>query len=947
LSLALAGLIAVLGTTAAGSAMAERPGPTTQTSGGIRLVGEINTHCSLAGSQVMPEGVDPGLGVLVLVLPCSRQLALFSTTTGRQLAAIDVGNDSGFAQLPVDPVRHLVFLRGSGSANSGNPTDADASTVRVYSLTALLAGRPSLKATISVPANALALAASSGASTTSIKPPGAGSTGLVGDVSLAPTGAAVDVETGFLYLTLTENFGNTYSTTSSRGPGNQDVYLVGIDVRGRTLRWSMQLDECSSPAMGNGTEPVVVAGHRGARVVAVGCLTAKASPVPGSSGGGQAGGGVAGTGVSATGIGSMLSYSVPLTSQGMPVTGAVRFALGRTNALYAVADPDSGRIYWVTAPPFGSGAASDSGPAAVAYDPLHAAYVAAPTIGDAKVADGTGLAVGAAGGRLYAVGPQGIAKVDTSADGGQGTVYPGYSCFARSVAVDGRLRRLFVRPTSSCTQVDPTGLDPPHLLMYQDTSYQAPAAQPMPPDSYTQQVDPASPSTDAAYNGHTEATGVRVRLVGGAKGVVRGVSFGASHPFEQAIEQQTSAFDGETHELDLGVAHLADLDNYHAGASAAGALADGTTGGQVTSTGGQWPFDVHHEAACSAPGTAGGSATSTPDVYARVACDPGQQGTSAVASGGALGVALVAAGQSAAADAAPASMNIGRSEVSAKVWLDSHGIASQVDSVVHGIAIGIVQIESVKVSVLCHAHGVRGTASCDFSRQLLGVSVGGIPTAPSGCTDTVRGSQVDQGCGALQDALNAVYPPYLVFSTPLPDRRPGYVAGSPGGYQAVAQKEHYEHLQDSLVSYDSSLQIPGLEMLYVNDSAQSPSRLDVQLADVQSEARFGLSTRSSCALNCGQRLDKTPASPTQSPASPTSPTAALLRPAVDQASGSPSGHDAAVLTRVLDGLRWLLRTPGEAALVALTLALLTSPLGLAARRRRLDRLVGADIGATA
>jgi len=937
-SLALAVLMVVVGTTSARSATADESALVTPSSGGIRLVGEINTHCSLGGGQVMPEGVDPGLGLLVLVLPCSRQLAVFSTATGRELAATDVGDDSGFAQLPVDPVRHLVFLTGSGSSSAANPAGADASTVRVYSLSALLAGRSPLQATISVPANALVLAASSGSFTTSSKPAGAGSTGLAGDVSLAPTGGAVDAQTGSFYLTLTENFGNIYSATSARGPGNQDVFVVGIDVRARTIRWSMLLDECSSPAMGNGTEPVVVAGNRGARIVAVGCLTAKASPIPGSSGGGQADGGVAGTGVSATGIGSMLSYGVPLTSQGMPVPDGVRFALGRTNALYGVADPESGRIYWVTAPPFGSGAAFDSGPAAVAFDPVHDAYVAAPTIGGPNVADGTGLAVGAAGGHLYAVGPQGIAKVDTTANGGQGTVYPGYSCFARSVAVDGHLRRLFVRPTPSCARADRTGLDPPYLLVYQDTSQQAAAAQPMPPDSYTQQVDPAAPSTVAVFNGHTEGTGVRLRLVGGAKGVVRGVTFGASHPFEETIEQHAAAFDGETHELDLGVAHLADLDNYHAGASAAGALADGTTGGQVTSTGGQWPFDVHHEAACSAPGITSGSTTATQDVYARVACHSGQSGVSAFASGGALGVALVAAGQARAADAAPASMNIGRSEVSARVWLDSHGIASQVDSVVHGVTVGVARIETVSVSVLCRARGLRGTASCDFFRQILGVSIDGVPTAPSGCTDRVNGVRVDRGCGALQDALNAVYSPYLVFSMPLPDRRPGYVAGSLGGYQAVAQKELYEYLQDSLVSYDSSLQIPGLEMLYVNDSAQSPSRLDVQLADVQSEARLGLSTQASCALGCDQRHDKPPVLGDHKSATPISPTAALARPAVDGAPGDLADRDVAVLRRVLDGLRWLVRTPGEAALIALTLALLTSPLGLAARRRRLDLL---------
>jgi len=913
-----------------------------QTSG-IHPVGRIATHCSVANSVPVPEGVDADLGVLVLLLPCSRRLTLFSTKTGRELASADVGNSQGFSLLPIDPKRHLVFLIGSGSVVSPPSTQVYTSTIQIYSLTALLAGRTALIGSVGVPADAVLLAASTA-------DPGGGSTsaagtGAVGDVSLRPSGAAVDPKTGFLYVTLYENLGNTDSATSSRGPGNQDVYVAGVDLAKRVVRSSMFLSECSAPAIGNGTEPVTVAGAGAAKVLAVGCLTAKASPIPGSSGGGQAGGGVAGTGVSVTGIGSMLSYSIPIDGTGGLVSDSARFVLGRTNALYGIGDPDSGRIFWVTAPPFESGVASDAGPAAVAFDPLNVAYVAAPTVGDARVSNGVGLAVAAAGGRLYAVSRGGVTVADATANGGQGTVFPGFSCFAHAMAVDGHLRRLFISPASSCADADSSANGPPYVLMYQDAVGQVSASPPPAPDSYTQQIGPNAGPTLATFNGHAEATGARVRVVGAASGVLRGVTFGASHPVEEALQQHGKQVDGDTYDLELSAVQFADLDNFHAGAAAAAALADKASAKQLTDAGAQWPFDTSNQAACSAPGKASGTTTFTDDTYARVSCSSGTNGTTAAAGAGVLGMALVAAGKESSASLVPGSLSIGRSESSTHVYQDQHGaMTTETDSVVHGISIGPVTIDTVAANLTCHAHGSMGTASCEYVRNVLGVSVVGGSDVQAGCTDRVRKGHVDNGCGALLDVLNSLYPPYLAFAMPLPDRRAGYIAGSPGGYQAVGQRALFEHLQDSLVSYDGSLEVPGFEVLYVNDSAQSPSRLDVQLADVEAEARYGVKTVASCSMGCGKGPvshlpGPLPHVPTDSGSeTPTRPMAApTLTPGVD------GGR---VLTRVLDGLQWLVRNPEDAALIAITLALMYSPLGLAARRRRLFYLSDANLAAS-
>jgi len=941
---ALAVVILIVASSLGEPAVATIPTATVDTATpGIHLVGRIATHCSVADSVPVPEGVDADLGVLVLLLPCSRRLTLFSTRTGRELASVDVGTAQGFSLLPIDPVRHLVFLIGSGSVASPSSSQVYTSTIQIYSLTALLAGRTVLVGSIGVPADAVLLAASTadpgGRST-----PAAG-TGAAGDASLEPSGAAIDAKTGFLYLTLYENLGNTDSATSSRGPGNQDVYVAAIDVAKRVVRSSMFLSECASPAIGNGTEPVTVAGTGAAKVLAVGCLTAKASPIPGSSGGGQAGGGVAGTGASVTGFGSMLSYSIPLDRTGDLVADGTRFVLGRTNALYGVGDPDSGRIFWVTAPPFESGVASDAGPAAVAFDPLNLAYVAAPTVGDARVSNGVGLAVAAAGGRLYAVSRGGVTVADATANGGQGTVFPGFSCFAHALAVDGHLRRLFVLPASSCTSNESSANGPPYVFVFQDAVGQVSASPPPDPDSYTQQIGPNAGPTLATFNGHAEATGARVRVVGALSGVLRGVTFGASHPVEEALQQHGKQVDGDTYDLELSAVQFADLDNFHAGAAAAAALADKASAKQLTDAGAQWPFDTNHQAACSAPGKATGTTTFTDDTYARVSCSSGAQGTTATASAGAVGMALVAARKDSSASVVPSSFRVGRSESSTHVYQDRHGaMTTETASVVHGIEIGPVTIDTVAAHLTCHAHGSRGTASCDYVRNVLGVSVVGGSDVPAGCTDRVLKGRVDNGCSALLDVLNSLYPPYLAFAMPLPDRRAGYIAGSPGGYQAVGQRALFEHLQDSLVSYDGSLEVPGFEVLYVNDSAQSPSRLDVQLADVEAESRYGVKTVASCSMGCG----KGPVSHLPGPlphvpsdSATDSPTPPMAAPTL--APGADGGR---VLTRVLDGLRWLMRNPEDIALIAITLALLYSPLGLAARRRRLFFLSNANLAAS-
>ncbi|MHB8339899.1 MAG: hypothetical protein ACYDB7_01850 [Mycobacteriales bacterium] len=230
----------------------------------------------------------------------------------------------------------------------------------------------------------------------------------------------------------------------------------------------------------------------------------------------------------------------------------------------------------------------------------------------------------------------------------------------------------------------------------------------------------------------------------------------------------------------------------------------------------------------------------------------------------------------------------------------------------------------------------------------------GLPAgAPTGCAETFSAAHPaglgTGSCAQLLAALNQVDPGFLIFSMPRPDLLPDQLTGSPGGYQAVGQRGFYQHLQDAVLNDDSSIQIPGLEVLYVNDSYDRPSRLDVQLADIEAESHYGITplggaggafTSSTTGLGLGALVRRGGLAATLGPGGAAGSSVAILSSAQ---RADPAGLVAGVaqlVQRVFAGLVWLLRSPGTAGLVALLLALLASPLFLAARRRRLETLDG-------
>jgi hypothetical protein len=917
---------------------------------GFAQVGRIQIGtCGIRGSAV-----DPALHMLVLVRvvigeACQREagtdayfLDAYSTLTGRRIARAPftfTGSGTVMTGEPgIDPIRHRLFV-ALGTTQAGSPD-----RVLEFSLHTLVSGVRSIAATgeTLVPNNVVQLAASGA----SVSPtPTENATGASGDVSLLPTGIRYDPTDDAVYLVLVENFGGTTSLTSAHGPGSQDVYLLRVDPAAHHVTWAYLLGQCVfslsvttlyylTPL----SDPILV--HHGPKgtTVSAGCLASRAPgivPAPQLVTGGGNGDGVTLL------EGSGLVYTLPLDAQGHPVAASVAYRQGRPHTRGALVDQATGRMFLVNTPGDTRAGSSGSGPSAVAYDAATRYYVGAPTIGSHDATNG-GFAVAAGNGRFYAVGKNGVTVFD---DGltppGQGSVFPGYRCTAYSSTLDTGTGRLFVQPRDHCRVSDPAS---PYLDVIED---RVPHAIPVPevdPDSFTQQVDENVKDTVVDFNGHASATAGRVRLVGGVTGFLNGSTFNGYTIVTKAVGSQDSP-DFANHEVSIATIPGADLGQYQSAGHADVQRADNDTQQMATQqTGKKWPYE---QAFCSDPGTRSDRTAYGADSTSSVECRFGSSVT-AIASAGSMGLYALL-GVPNGLDL-PAAVAIGGGSVHATVQKDSKsGIVSNAMSSARGLEIGPVRVAGITVTTTCVAHGRRGTAHCEYHRRIVGVSVTGAPGVPPGCDEsyTNEGYTGATTCASLIQALNAIQPGQLVFSAPVPDKRRGGRTGSPGGYQAVVERERFRHLEDTVLNYDESVEVPGLAVLVLNDSPTQPSRLDLQFASVEAEARYGIHRLSQdCTGPC-----VTP--PSAPPTAQPTPAGPVLRPSPAPRMKHVAGPDSDdrdpidgivgtighLIKRFFDGVRWLLRSPTQAVLVGLVLTLLCQPFFLSRRRRRLELLL--------
>lgn len=914
--------------------------PRTPALGDLTLGGDLHQvgAIPLQGCGLHEEAVDTRLGVFIDIedttyyrcvnQPHQLKFRLFSTRTLQQVGGgvsalagqattTQVGDNANLVS--VDTVRHRLFVVIEESFISRD--------VKVFDLASML-GRSSAslspEATLPIPSTVAPTAGTS-----------ENLTGPASDFSLFPFAMQYDAAFNAVDVVLATEGGTSSSFTSTNGPKSSDVYVIRLDSRSGSVRWTQLLGRCVDHLPG--PTPLGSVQTPQGEVVMAACLYVRgAYPGSGLNGGD--------TTASVEG-GSAMVYAIHLAADGMPAGNPASY-LGRSHAYGGMVDSQDGRAFVASLPPQQNGAAATAaGPAAVTFDLAHGAFIAASTVGDqanATIASAgsadSGFAMTSGGGRFYAVSPLGIRVLDaTATPPGEGQVFPVFSCFAAQSTIDPGTRRLAVLPYHKC--LDASSGQGSSLLVFEDDSDGGGDGQAVAPDSYTRDIAEVPGVTQSTFSGHGSGTGTRVRLVGGSAALLGGATFGGTDVISSVYGSELSAapnpfdqLDYANHELDIARVASSDLDNFQANAAAIAASVDDSTGGAVSKTGQKWPFK---EVSCTAS-SAKPSQPSPDNVAGNVAdvsCDTVHGVTT-----------HVEAGPLALTDSSGLALGSGSSEVRTSTARTSEGMATTVTSTVHGIVLGPIEIQAVTTTATCTAHGRPHTASCTFSRSITGVTNAGVAVAGGGCTDASSGS-----CATLIAELNAVRPDQLVFSAPPPDQRAGYLDGSPGGYQAVAQRDLYQYLQDRTLNYDNSLETPGLDVLYVNDTAKNPSRIDLQFAEVTAQSHYGITPADQFVdLGggggvAGVVIPEVQPPATASPAEVPTPTQNVPT-RNGNSDQSPGAQILAAFNRVWDGLRLLARSPGTALLMACFGGLLLSPLAIARRRRVLQGALREEVG---
>lgn len=937
-------LRSVLALAVAGGALAALPpahatnptGPLVQ----VPLLGSLPvTPCTLRSGVYDNEfGIDSALGVLVEVANVTPdapfcadpsvkapgvRITLRSLRTLRVLARKTIPTSSpsilagGITPLPIDEKHHRIFvpIRAGAGPISG---------VLVVPLTGLSGGGAAPVAkTLTLPT----AVASSGSSIDLVSPDNP--TGVLGDVSLDATGFFYDTATDTLDVLAAEPF-NDPSATSAHGPASTDVYVYQESIATGKTAWVRPLGRCTysfrETAFGETMalpDPIGVVHSGNHATLAAGCLYSRTpQAVIGGVGNNL-------PGVQGLSLGSMLTYLVPLDDHGTPA-GTPSAYIGRPDVISGLVDPHSGRIFYADSTVNSTGvAASAPGPTAVVFDVAHHSYIGAPTVGSSAALGGY-FALATAGNRLYAAGPGGITITDTrGTPPGEGQSFTDFNCFAQSLLTDPKTMRIFVLGHATCND---RYRGAPDVLVYQDNTTISGGVAAPPPDTFTTQVKEQPGLTSSEFNGHAEGVATRIRLVGGTGGLIQGATLGLSTVVGALGAHPPGSADFNDREVDLAKVSGVSVSNYEASAQADPVMLDGETNNNPANV--KLGDQIH----CSGDEVKKPSSYGASDTTTSVTCALATRSANATTTAGPIGLTLAAAGQP---QSTQLPVYVGQSSTTAKVDLSpKDGTVSTTTSEVRDVVIGPVTLDSVSATSQCGAHGRTHTGRCTYTLNIQGAR--GVPGLPAGCTLSLpTSSSGPNACAELVAAINSVMPGQLTVSLPAAQSGADGLQGSPGGYQAIAQRDLYKHLQDSVLNDDDSVQIPGLEVLYVNDSLDQPSRLDIQLANVEAESHYGISRIAPCGALCGPPPPPVPVPPVavhQPP--PTGSVGPTVSSGPTHSGGGVVGSITRVLRRAFDGLKWLLRSPGQTLLVACILGLLAAPLALARRRRRLESLEG-------
>ena len=504
----------------------------------------------------------------------------------------------------------------------------------------------------------------------------------------------------------------------------------------------------------------------------------------------------------------------------------------------------------------------------------------------------------------------------------QGRVFPSFvSTQAGNLLIDPTTSRVFETATLTSNGTN-------RLFALEDDT---PRAAPTPSVSYdTLTTDvPEGPNTETTFSGSLNGYGSRVMLVGGTGGVV--TSEAPALDEEPPIGASTLSVQGPDvwdrgSVLGLGpgdrglfFGHVASIDVRGSGAaaSAQAITPDPTTTADFTNeqngvnqTLGQpdgqtqaWPWPA---ATC----LDGGGKPANPDTSgtgteAKANCDLQGQKGSAISS---IGDITLSDG-----------ISIGGSSFDGSaVRTAADGIVTTATAVARDIRIsvpgaGALTIGRIEAVARTSAHGRHHTAAVEWTRDIQHVTI----VDASGKPIFSCATQCDTS--AVEDAVHtwAGMKIAIRFPTPL-------TMATPGGAFGGVQKATAQYYDGFVVNDDDTLSSPAAEITAYNDYGQR-SRVLIQLAAIEASSTYAISVLP-------------PNSIFQPPPSiVVPPVGDILGPKVSQIlpppPPPPATHQGSLLERVIRSSRLLVRSPGDALLIALV-ATLAIAAGAACLRRR-------------
>jgi hypothetical protein len=445
------------------------------------------------------------------------------------------------------------------------------------------------------------------------------------------------------------------------------------------------------------------------------------------------------------------------------------------------------------------------------------------------------------------------------------------------------------------------------------------------PDALTTDV-PEGSTTEATYFGSLNGYGSRVVLVGGTGGITTSPGYtlnantiGASTVGQEGPDVWDRGYILGLSPGDRGLffGHVASVDvrGSGAGASAQAITGDSTTAGdfinqqnRLNETLGQeqeaepWPWPA---ATCL---DGGGKATS-PDTsgtgtVSKASCNLKEQ----------KGGAYSAAGNFVVSDG----ISLGPSSFEGSaVRTAADGIVTIATAVARDIRItvpgaGSLTIARIKAVARTVAHGRRGTAAVRWTRDIEHVGIVDASGKPVFSCATQCDTSV------IEEAVHTWAGMKLAIKFPTPQKR-----ATPGGAFAGIQKTVGAYYDGFVANNDNTFSTPAAEIVAYNDYGER-SRVLIQLAAIQASSTYTISV-----------IPPDEIVPPSELIPPVPPVVQQLPPFTQPPAQPPAADNGSLIERVVRSARFLVRSPGDAFLVALTTTLALAAVGACIRRRSL------------